>query len=140
MLNAECALLLASLPMKPSLQPGIEATSQHLVTPDMAPRHLPAKVLSTPSMIGLIEGACLVLAQPHLDEGETTVGTHVDVSHSGAAFAGEEVAIRVRLREVRKRRLDFTVEVTSPRGVISAGRHERAVIELARFAGATAPR
>ena len=125
--------------MKESLQPGLEATHRHTVTADMSPEHLPAKVLSTPAMIGLIERSCLVTAQPHLDAGETTVGTHVDVSHSGPAFPGEEVTIRVRLREVRKRRLDFAVEVSSPRGVISAGRHERAVIDLARFGGATRP-
>jgi fluoroacetyl-CoA thioesterase len=124
--------------MKPSLQPGIEATFEHEVTADMSPRHLPAKVLSTPSMIGMIEGSCLMAAQPHLDEGETTVGTHVNVSHGGPAYPGERVSIRVRLEEVRKRRLDFAVEVSSPRGVISTGRHERAVIDLARFRGAGA--
>jgi fluoroacetyl-CoA thioesterase len=126
--------------MKPSLQPGIEGSFQHTVTEDMSPRHLPANVLSTPSMIGMIEGSCLAAAQPHLDEGETTVGTHVDVSHSGPAYPGEQVTIRVKLQEVRKRRLDFAVEVSSPRGVISSGRHERAVIDLARFAGAGAAR
>ena len=124
--------------MKPSLQPGIEGTFEHEVTADMSPRHLPAKVLSTPSMIGMIEGSCLMAAQPHLDEGETTVGTHVNVSHSGPAYPGEQVSIRVRLEEVRKRRLDFAVEVSSPRGVISTGRHERAVIDLARFRDAAA--
>jgi fluoroacetyl-CoA thioesterase len=123
--------------MKPSLQPGLEATYRHPVTADMSPAHLPAKVLSTPSMIGLIEQSCLLTAQEHLDQGETTVGTHVDVSHSGPAFPGEEIEVRVRLREVRKRRLDFAIEVSSPRGVISAGRHERAVIDLARFAGSS---
>jgi fluoroacetyl-CoA thioesterase len=122
--------------MKPSLAPGLQGSFRYTVTPEMSPSHLPAKVLSTPSMVGLIEQSCLLAAQPHLDDGETTVGTHVDVSHSGPAFSGEEIEIRIGLREVRKRRLEFEVEVSSPRGVISAGRHERAVIDLARFAGA----
>jgi fluoroacetyl-CoA thioesterase len=121
--------------MKATLESGLEATYRYPVTADMSPAHLPAKVLSTPSMIGLIEQSCLLTAQAHLDEGETTVGTHVDVSHSGPAFPGEEIAIHVRLQEVRKRRLDFAIEVTSPRGTISAGRHERAVIDLSRFGG-----
>ncbi|HUP25142.1 MAG TPA: hotdog domain-containing protein [Thermoanaerobaculia bacterium] len=126
--------------MKTSLQPGIEATFRYPVTADMSPEHLPAKVLSTPSMIGLIERSCLLAAQAHLDEGETTVGTHVDVSHCGPAFPDEEISIHVRLQEVRKRRLDFAVEVSSARGSISSGRHERAVIDLARFGDAGAAR
>jgi len=119
--------------MKETLTEGLQGRHRFEVTEEMAPPHLPAKVLSTPAMIGLIEGACLETAQPHLDEGETTVGTHVNVSHSGAAFAGEEVEIRVELTEIRKRRLLFSVEVTSPRGAISTGTHERAVVDLSRF-------
>ena len=99
----------------------------------MAPGHLPMTVLSTPSMIGLIEGTCLQLAQPHLDGTETTVGTHVNVSHSGAAYNGEQITIKASLKEINKRRLLFETQVLSPRGEISAGTHERAVIDLAKF-------
>jgi len=121
--------------MKDSLQPGIEHEMTHGVTEDMAPPHLPVKVLSTPSMIQLIEMTCLHAAQPHLDENETTVGTHVNVSHSGPAKAGEEIRIRVKLAEIDKRRLTFETEVIAPQGTISAGTHERAVVDLARMAG-----
>ena len=119
--------------MKDSLTTGLEHQTTVAVTEDMAPPHLPAKVLSTPSMIGLVEGACLACAQPHLGETETTVGTHVDMSHDGPAFAGEDVVIDVRLAEIEKRRLTFEIEVTSPRGSISKGRHQRAVVDLSRF-------
>ncbi len=119
--------------MKDSLTPGITHETKYKVTKEMAPPHLPMPVISTPSMIGLIEGTCLQCAQPHLDGTETTVGTHVNVSHGGPAYAGEEVTIKSRLKEINKRRLLFEVEVLSPRGAISAGTHERAVIDLARF-------
>jgi len=119
--------------MKPSLEPGIERTASYTVTADMAPAHLPVVVLSTPSMIGLIEGTCLMAAADHLDDGETTVGVHVCVSHSGAAMEGEEVVVRGRLKEIQKRRLTFEVEVQSPRGVISEGTHQRAVVDASRF-------
>lgn len=90
-------------------------------------------VLSTPSMIGLIEGTCLAAAQEHLDDSEVTVGVHVCVSHRGAAFEGEEVTVSARLKEVDKRRLTFDVEVRSPREVISHGTHQRAVVDASRF-------
>ena len=119
--------------MKETLATGIGREATHTVTPEMAPPHLPVKVLSTPSMIQLIEGTCLQAAQEHLDEGETTVGTHVCVSHSGAAAAGEEVVVTCRLETIEKRRLTFAVEVRSPRGTISEGTHQRAVIDRSRF-------
>ncbi len=119
--------------MKESLAPGIEKEAQYKVTKEMSPPHLPMPVLSTPSMIGLIEGVCLQNAQAHLDSMETTVGTHVNVSHSGAAYLNEEITIKTRLKEINKRRLLFEIEVLTTRGPISTGTHERAVIDLTKF-------
>lgn len=119
--------------MKETLAPGVERSASYKVTADMSPPHLPAAVISTPSMIQLIEGTCLAAAAEHLDDGETTVGVHVCVSHSGPAFEGEEVTVSSRLKEIQKRRLTFEVEVQSSRGVISEGTHQRAVVELSRF-------
>lgn len=42
--------------MKDSLKVGLSGEHTYVVTDDMSPPHIPAKVLSTPSMIGLIEG------------------------------------------------------------------------------------
>ena len=119
--------------MKDTLAVGISASRDHTVTDDMAPPHLPVKVLSTPSMVQLIEGTCLLLAQEHLDDGEVTVGTHVCISHSGAAMSGQDVTVDCELTAIDRRRLTFTVSVTAPTGVISEGTHERAVISTDRF-------
>jgi fluoroacetyl-CoA thioesterase len=119
--------------MKSTLAPGVERSASYAVTADMAPPHLPVAVISTPSMIQLIEGTCLAAAAEHLDEGETTVGVHVCVSHSGPAFEGEEVTVTGKLKEIQKRRLTFEIEVRSPRGVISDGTHQRAVVDASRF-------
>ena len=119
--------------MKDTLAVGLTASQTYTVTKEMAPPHLPVAVLSTPSMIQLIEGTCLQAAQPHLDDGEVTVGTHVCVSHSGAAMAGEDVEVRCELTAIEKRRLTFSVLVTAPSGTISEGTHQRAVIDANRF-------
>ncbi|MFP6817151.1 MAG: hotdog domain-containing protein [Pseudomonadales bacterium] len=112
---------------------GFEVERTYEVTAAMSPPHLPVKVLSTPSMLQLIEGTCLGGIAPHLADGETSVGTHVNISHVGPANAGERVVVKVRVAAVRKRRLTFEIEVTSPHGVISTGTHERAVIDTGRF-------
>ena len=114
--------------MKDSLTVGIRGGSEHVVTEDMSPAHLPAKVLSTPSMIGLIEQTCLLAAQAHLDDGETTVGTHVCVSHAASVAAGETIEITCALTEIDRRRLVFETRVTSGDTLVSEGTHQRFVV------------
>ncbi len=124
--------------MKDTLKPGLLLEHSHSVTDAMSPAHIPVKVLSTPSMVQLIEATCFACVQPHLDANESTVGTHICVSHAAAARSGETVTVKVALREINKRRLKFDVEVTGPAVTISSGTHERAVIDLDRMRGRTA--
>jgi fluoroacetyl-CoA thioesterase len=119
--------------MSDEIEIGLEHEREVAVTEEMSPAHLPAPVLSTPAMIQEIELTCLEAVQPLLAAGQTTVGTHVDVSHSGPAFAGETIRIHVALLEQEKRRLTFETRVASPRGAISVGRHQRAIVDLSRF-------
>lgn len=101
----------------------------------MRPPHLEG-ILSTSRMIALVEDTCLAAVQPLLGEGQTTVGTHVNMSHVGAARTGEAVTVRIRLTKVTMRRLlAFETEVMAPDGVISTGAHQRLVIERDRFSG-----
>ena len=113
---------------------GISNETRYTVTKEMSAPHLPVTVLSTPTMIGLIEGCCLAAAASHLDDGETTVGTHVCVSHDAAVAEGDEFVIRCRLASIEKRRLTFDIEVDGPRGPVSRGTHQRAAVSLARMA------
>jgi fluoroacetyl-CoA thioesterase len=114
--------------MRDTLTTGIRRHSQHVVTDDMSPAHLPFKVLSTPSMVQLIEATCLAAAQEHLDDGETTVGIHVCVSHAASVSAGETIDIACELTEMDRRRLVFETTVTSGDTVVSEGTHQRFVV------------
>jgi fluoroacetyl-CoA thioesterase len=85
-------------------------------------------------MIGLIEDTCLSAIGPLLDDGQTTVGTRVDVTHVGMARAGDTVTVNVRLVKVTQERLlSFEVQVDMRGDVISTGTHQRLVVEKARF-------
>jgi fluoroacetyl-CoA thioesterase len=116
--------------MRDTLTTGLENEASYEVTRDMSAPHLPRVVLATPTMIGLIEGTCLMAVRDHLDEGETTVGTHVCVSHQAAATEGEQITIRCRLSRIEKRRLTFDVTVDTPNARVSEGTHERAVVRV----------
>jgi fluoroacetyl-CoA thioesterase len=120
--------------VKDTLAVGLDNVAEYTVTKHMSAPHLPVAVLSTPTMIGLIEGVCLLAAAPHLDEDETTVVTPFFVSHQGAVREGERFVIRCRVASVEKRRLNFDVEVDGPTGPVSRGTHQRAVVSLARMA------
>jgi fluoroacetyl-CoA thioesterase len=116
--------------MRDTLTTGLENEASYEVTRDMSAPHLPRVVLATPTMIGLIEGTCLMAVRDHLDDGETTVGTHVCVSHQAAATEGEQITIRCRLSRIEKRRLTFDVTVDTPNARVSEGTHERAVVRV----------
>jgi fluoroacetyl-CoA thioesterase len=114
--------------MRSTLEPGLTGSFSFDVTPEMAPAHLPVQVLSTPDMVRLIESACLLVAQEHLDDGETTVGTHICVSHAAAVDVGETVEVSCELTERDRRRLTFGVKVGHGDELVSEGTHQRFVV------------
>jgi fluoroacetyl-CoA thioesterase len=121
--------------MKDSLAPGLTHRMQVVTTPEMGVSHLGAgpSVLSTPSMIGLMELCCLKSAQPHLDENEQTVGTMVHVWHRAGTRIGKEVTVSCKLLERDRRKLLYEVKVDAGSERIGDGTHERFVIDLNKF-------
>ena len=123
--------------MKATLSVGIRIRSEILTTPAMAPPHLGEtdQVLSTPSMIGLMENACHQATAAHLDGSEQTVGTMVHIWHRAAVRIGETVICEAELIEMERRRLLFKVRVRFGEKTIGEGTHERFVIDMSRFKG-----
>ena len=121
--------------MKEGLAVGLTLEQTYDTTPDMRARQLRSDVFSTPAMIGLMEGTCVRLAEPYLDEHEQTVGTHVDVRHMAPTRIGQRVTVKVALIEIKDKKLRFSVTALNDQGVkIGEGTHRRAVIDMKRFA------
>ncbi len=51
------------------------------------------EVFATGFMVGLMEWTCVQLLEPHLDQGEGSLGTHIDVSHKSATPPGMTVTV-----------------------------------------------
>ena len=121
--------------MKESLQAGVSTEQTYTVTLEMGVKHLgdAGGVLSTPSMIGLIEQTCLQAMTPHLDGGEQSVGTMVHIWHRAPAKTGEEVTIRCKMIERDRRKCVFEVEVDAGEVRVGDGTHERFVVDLSKF-------
>ena len=92
------------------------------------------RVLATPNMIGLMERTCRDTVLPQLDAGYDTVGTHVDVYHLAAAPIGATAHITAEITAVADRRVEFRVEAWDEKEKIGEGTHQRAIINVAKFA------
>ncbi len=90
-------------------------------------------VLSTPSMIAFMEETCRTSVEDKLEEGKTTVGTRVEISHLRAAPLGAEIEVTSELVEVDGRRLRFRVEAYWNGKKIGEGFHERFIVDRDRF-------
>jgi fluoroacetyl-CoA thioesterase len=122
---------------------GTEGEEKLLVTGEVAIDFLGAegaRVLSTPHMIGYMERTCRRSVLPLLDPGYDTVGTHVNVSHVAAAPLGTAVAFHSEVIGVNGRRIQFRVEARGEDRLIGEGTHERAIIQVARFAAGLSDR
>lgn len=129
--------------MKDSLQPGLRHTFNYIVPtsktvpalyPEAAELQSMPAVFATGFMVGFLEWACIQLLMPHLDwPNEQTVGTHIDVSHEAATPVGMEVTAMVELIAVEGKKLIFSVEAHDPVDCIARGRHERFIIDKAKF-------
>ena len=117
------------------LEVGLKYSRQLKVTDDMTPAHLrsePIRVLSTPDMIRLIEQTAIEAVAPHLQPGQATVGTRVDVAHLAATPVGMTVTISVTLVAIDRRRLSFNVEVRDELDEAGKGTHERFIVDAAQ--------
>ena len=90
-------------------------------------------VFATPCLIGLMEEASQTSVLPYLEEGMTTVGTKLNVSHDAATPVGMRVWADSELVEIDGRRLVFNVKAYDECGLVGQGTHERFIVRLARF-------
>jgi fluoroacetyl-CoA thioesterase len=120
------------MPTKP-LAPGLKAEIVTTVDDRLVVTHMGGEgVLSTPSMIGLMERAAIQAVQEHLPEGHTTVGFEVNVKHFGATPKGRKVTVCAELLEIDGRKLRFRIEARDDDKKVGDGTHRRAIIPLQR--------
>src|SRR5436305_12372318 len=91
------------------------------------------QVLATPVMILFMENAALAAIRPYLDEGESAVGTAIDVRHLAATPVGHEVRAEAEVVRVEGNRIEFKVSARDETEEIGCGTHQRIVIDLASF-------
>ena len=128
--------------MKPTLHPG--ATAQHSfrvpaekTVPYLYPeahefQQMPT-VFATGFMVGLMEWTCLHVLAPHLDDGEGSLGIHINVSHLAATVPGQTVTVDAECTKVDGRRISFHVKAHDGLDLIGEGEHERMIVNWEKF-------
>jgi fluoroacetyl-CoA thioesterase len=92
-----------------------------------------ASVLSTPTMVAMMEQAAINALKPFLDAGESSVGMTIDISHTAATPPGHRARAEAEVTKVEGRRLDFSVRAFDDVEQIGSGSHRRAVVDAAKF-------
>lgn len=90
-------------------------------------------VYATPCMVALMEGAACQSVAPFLAEGESTVGTRMDVRHTSATPVGMEVRAESVVTAVDGRKITFEIHAFDEAGEIGSAVHERVIIRAERF-------
>ena len=90
-------------------------------------------VFGTPFMCALMEEASWKSIAPHLEEGQSTVGTRLNVSHDSATPLGMKVWAESEITQVDGKRIVLKVAAYDEKGLIGQGVHERFIITDERF-------
>ena len=103
-----------------------EVTAEYIGSGDLA-------VLATPAMCALMENAAMMAVTQHLEEGQTAVGTALNIEHSRATKVGAVVTATAVLTEVTGRELKFNIAARDEVGVIGEGTHTRFIVNREKF-------
>jgi fluoroacetyl-CoA thioesterase len=128
--------------MKETLQTGMEHTLTYCVPQNKTVPHLypeaphfraMPEVFATGFMVGFMEWACMEALAEHLDEGERTVGTMINVTHENATPPNMEVTAKVRCTAVDGKKTVWEIEASDEVDIIGRGTHERYIIDCEKF-------
>jgi predicted thioesterase len=90
-----------------------------------------ARVYATPMLVRDIEITCREALLSHLEPGEDSVGTRVEIDHLAPSLLGATVTISARAAELKGRGVVFEITATDGAETVCRGRHARFVVDVA---------
>ncbi len=88
------------------------------------------RVYATPEFVRDIEMTCRDFLLGHLDVGEDSVGTRVELDHLAPTLLGMWVEITITVAEVKGRAVSFSVTARDPLDVVGKGLHNRFIVDI----------
>jgi len=90
-------------------------------------------IYSTPDMIRLMETAAFHALQPFCEEGELTVGTHINIEHRAASGIGAQITAEAVVESFDGRFYTLRVNARDENREVGRGTVGRAVINVSQF-------
>lgn len=90
-------------------------------------------VLATPALLALMENAAMLAVAGELEEGQTTVGGHIESSHVKPSKVGERVEATATLVRIEGRKLYYHITARMGDVIIGEGKHLRFIVDRERF-------
>lgn len=120
--------------MKPSLAVGVATTRRITVDKGRTIGFMgeEGRVYATPELVRDVEMTCRELLLQHLDAGEDSVGTRVEIEHLAPTLMGMWAEITATIVEVKGRMVTFEVSGKDPLDQIARGRHTRFISDVAK--------
>jgi len=87
------------------------------------------EVLATPRLVALMEYAAYTLLEAELEEGQTSVGANINITHTAASPVGISLEITAKITSVRGRTIIFEVTASDEGGEIGKGTHTRVIVD-----------
>ena len=118
------------------MKPGMTHALTNKVEPSMTAASMKSgalDVLATPILIAFMENVCLECVKGTLDEGQSTVGTAVNIKHLAPTPVGMDVRYECTLVEVDRKRLVFEVKAYDEQSLVGEGTHERFIVNSQTF-------
>jgi fluoroacetyl-CoA thioesterase len=91
------------------------------------------QIFATPDLVLLVEAAAIEALAQHLPDNQSSVGSHINISHVAPTLKGQTVSATTKVTLVDRRRVVFDVEVHDDFDSVSTGTHERFIVDLDTF-------
>ncbi len=122
--------------MSDQLKPGLKATRRVDIDTGRTISFMgdDCRVYSTPNLLYDIEMACRDLLLEYIESGKDSVGTRVELDHTGATLLGMWAEIEVTITEVNGPAVSFEFVARDAVEQVAKGRHSRFVVGIEKTA------
>ena len=114
----------------------LKHTSELIVSEEMTASAMGSgdmEVLATPAMVALMENAAMLAVAPSLDDGYTTVGGYIEVSHLRPSKRGDKIKATASVTKIDGKKIEFNIQAFGNGELIGEGHHYRFIVERKKF-------
>ena len=90
-------------------------------------------VLGTPAIAIMVEQICRGMVDPLLEDGQTTVGSKLNIRHIAPTPVGDVVRLQAEVISFEKNTIIFEVKIWDSVELVGEVNHHRVIIDVDRF-------